>query len=69
MGALSQVLDHVRMLILSNYVLLASIDAINVTTILKSSEVYMMFQFWGHGLYGSGLKGTRKLYFGTCVVI
>ena len=32
-------------------------------------EVYEKFQFWGHGLYISGLKHARKLNFGMSVLI
>ena len=50
-----------RMSILSNYVLLAIINTIYIIF----SEVYVKFQYWGHGFYISALKLiARKLKFG-----
>ena len=51
MGTFSA-LKHARMLILSNYVFLISINTIyNIVTHWRFSEMYVKFQFWGHRLY------------------
>ena len=55
-------LAHIRMLILSRYVLLACINALFKLSHLGELVRYILvFNFWTQDLYTSGLKCARKV--------
>ena len=64
-------LEHARMLISSNYLLLVFINTVytQLSSCLGDLVVYVKFQTWEHGLYISALKQANKLKLGDCIPI